>query len=88
MKLIGIQTPKPKEYSDKHVYNDPQKEDRENRFKDSGFSDNQVGSELRLRMQMRMNRKKLDERIRKHSQIVIILFAVLLLLLALYYIFF
>ncbi|MDO9254555.1 MAG: hypothetical protein Q7U54_03510 [Bacteroidales bacterium] len=88
MKLIGIRTPKPRKYSYKPLYYDPVKEDRENRFKESGFSDNQVGSELRMRMRLRMNRKKLDERIRKRARIMSILFTVLLLLLIVYYIFF
>lgn len=88
MKLIGIRTPKPRKYSYKPVYYDPVKEDRENRFKESGFSDNQVGSELRMRMQLRMNRKKLDERIRKRARMMSILFTLILLLLILYYIFF
>jgi hypothetical protein len=88
MKLIGIRTPKPRKYSYKPVYYDPVKEDRDNRFKEAGFNDNQVGSELRMRMQLRMNRKKLDERIRKRSRMMSILFTLLLLLLILYYIFF
>jgi hypothetical protein len=88
MKLIGIRTPKPRKYSYKPIYYDPVKEDRENRFKESGFSDNQVGSELRMRMRLRMNRKKLDERIRKRARMMSILFTVLLLLLIIYYIFF
>jgi hypothetical protein len=88
MKLIGIRTPKPRKYTYKPVYNDPVKDDRENRFKESGFNDNQVGSELRMRMQLRMNRKKLDERIRKRSLMMSILFTFLLLLLIFYYFFF
>jgi hypothetical protein len=88
MKLIGIRTPKPRKYSYKPIYYDPVKEDRENRFKESGFSDNQVGNELRMRMRLRMNRKKLDERIRKRSRMMGILFTVLLLLIIVYYIFF
>ena len=88
MKLIGMRTPKPRKYSVKPVFYDPVKEAQENRFKESGFSEVQPGSELRMRMQLRMNRKKLDERIRKRSRMMSILFTVLLLLLILYYIFF
>ena len=88
MNLIGIRTPKPRKYSYKPVYYDPVKEERENRFIESKFTDNQVGSELRMRMQLRMNRKKLDESIRKRSRMMSILFTVLLLLLIIYYIFF
>lgn len=88
MKLIGIRTQKPRKYSVKPVFYDPVKEAQENRIKDSGFSNNQPGSELRMRMQLRMNRKKLDERIRKRSRTMSILFTVLLLFLVLYYIFF
>ena len=87
MKLIGIRTPKPRKYSYKPVYYDPVKEAQENRLKESGFNDIQPGSELRMRMQLRMNRKKLDERIRKRSRTMSILFTVLLLVLILYYIF-
>ena len=86
MKLIGIRNPKPRKYSVKPVFYDPVKEAQENRIK--GFSDNQPGSELRMRMQLRMNRKKLDERIRKRSRTMSILFTVLLLFLVLYFIFF
>lgn len=88
MKLIGIRTPKPRKYSYKPLYYDPVKEEQESRFKESGFSANQPGSELRMRMQLRMNRKKLDERLRKRSRMMGILFSLLLLLLILYYIFF
>jgi len=87
MKLIGIQTPKPRKYSYKPVYYDPVKEAEENRLKGSGFGEGLPGSELRMRMQLRMNRKKLDERIRKRSRMMGILFTVLLLILLLYYIF-
>lgn len=88
MKLIGIRTPKQRIYSDKPVYYDPVKDDRDNRFKESGFSDNQVGSELRMRMQLHMKRKKLNERIRKRSRTMGILITFILLLSILYYIFF
>ena len=88
MKLIGIRTPKPRKYSYKPVYCDPVKEAQENRLKESGLSGNQPGSELRMRIQLRMNRKKLDEKIRKRSRKMSILFTILLLLLILYYIFF
>ena len=88
MKLIGMRTPKPRKYSVKPVFYDPVKEAQEKRFKESGISDVQPGSELRMRMQLRMNRKKLDERIRKRSRMMSILFTVMLLMLILYYIFF
>ena len=87
MKLIGIITPKPRRYSYKPVLYDPVKEAQENRLKDSGINDHQPGSELHMRMQLRMNRKKLDERIRKRSRTMSILFTVLLLLLITFYIF-
>lgn len=87
MKLIGIITPKPRRYSYKPVFYDPVKEAQENRLKDSGINDHQPGSELHMRMQLRMNRKKLDERIRKRSRTMSILFTVLLLLLITFYIF-
>jgi cytochrome c-type biogenesis protein CcmH/NrfG len=77
----------PRKYSYKPVYYDPVKEAEENRLKGSGFGDDQPGSELRMRMQLRMNRKKLDERIRKRSRMMSILFTVTLLILILYYIF-
>jgi len=71
----------------KPVFYDPVKEAKENRVKESGFSDDQPGSELRMRMQLRMNRKKTDELIRKRSRRMSIIFSVLLMLLILYYIF-
>ena len=88
MKLIGIRTPKPRKYSYKPIYYDPVKEERENRFKETGYGDNQAVSELRMRMQLRMNRKKMDEPIRKRARMISIFFTVLLLLLLVYYIFF
>ena len=87
MKLIGLRTPKPRKYSVKPVFYDPVKEAQEKRLKESGSDNSLPGSELRMRMQLRMNRKKLDERIRKRSRMMSILFTVLLLLLILYYIF-
>jgi cytochrome c-type biogenesis protein CcmH/NrfG len=87
MKFIGIRTPKPRKYSVKPVFYDPVREAQENRLKELGTSDALPGSELRMRMQLRMNRKKLDERIRKRSRSMSILFTLLLLLLILYYIF-
>ncbi len=87
MKLIGIRTPKPRKYSYKPVFYDPVKEVQENKLK-AGYSDGIPGSELRMRMQLRMNRKKLDERVRKRSRTMRLLFFLLLLLLILYYIFF
>jgi hypothetical protein len=88
MKLIGIRISKPRKYSYKPVYENPVKETQENRLKESGFSDNQLGSELRMRMKLRMNREKLDKRIRKRLQTMSIVFTVHLLLFVLYYIFF
>jgi len=88
MKLIGIRTPKPRKYSYKPVFYDPVKEAQENNLKKAEYSDGEPGSELRMRMQLRMNRKKLDERIRKRARMMRILFTLLLLFLLLYYIFF
>jgi len=88
MKLISIRTPKPRKYSYKPVFYDPVKEAQENKLKKAGYGDGEPGSELRMRMQLRMNRKKLDERIRKRARMTRILFTILLLLLILYYIFF
>ncbi len=88
MKLIGIRTPKPRKYSYKPVFYDPVKEDQKNKIKASGYSEGQAASELRMRIQLRMNRKKLDERLRKRSRTMRLLFSLLLLLLILYYIFF
>jgi len=87
MKFIGIRAPKPRKYSVKPVFYDPVKEAQDNRLTAQGNSDALPGSELRMRMQLRMNRKKLDERIRKRSRTMSILFTLLLLLLILYYIF-
>lgn len=87
MKFIGIRTPKPRKYSVKPVYYDPVKEAQEKSLNALGSNDSKTGSELRMRMQLRMNRKKLDERIRKRSRMMGILFTLLLLLLILYFIF-
>lgn len=88
MKLIGIRTPKPRKYSVKPVFYDPVKEAQEKRLNEPGLGESLPGNELRMRMQLRMNRKKLDERIRKRSRTMSVLFTILLLLLVLYYIFF
>ena len=88
MKLFGIRTPKPRKYSVKPVFYDPVKEAQENKLKESGYSETEPGSELRMRMQLRMNRKTLDERKRKQARTMRLLFTLLLLLLILYFIFF
>lgn len=87
MKFIGIRTPKPRKYSVKPVYYDPVKEAQEKNLNELGSNNSKAGSELRMRMQLRMNRKKLDERIRKRSRMMGILFTLLLLLMILYFIF-
>lgn len=88
MKLFGIRTPKPRKYSVKPVFYDPVKEAQENKLKESGYNESEPGSELRMRMQLRMNRKTLDERKRKQARTMRLLFTLLLLLLILYFIFF
>jgi len=88
MKLIGIRTPKPREFSYKPLYYNPVKEAQENRLKDQDIKDGAPGSELRMRLRLRMNREKLDERIRKRSRMMSILFTSLILLLVQNYIFF
>ncbi len=88
MKLFGIRTPKPRKYSVKPVFYDPVKEAQESRLKEPGYSESKPGSELRMRMQLRMNRKTLDERKRRQARTMRVLFTLLLLLLILYFIFF
>lgn len=88
MKLIGIRTPKPREFSYKPLYYNPVKEAQENRLKDQDIKDGAPGSELRMRLRLRMNREKLDERIRKRSRMMSNLFTLVLLLLVQNYIFF
>jgi E3 ubiquitin-protein ligase DOA10 len=88
MKLIGFRTAKPRKFSYKPLYYDPVKEEQEKlkeRFDNT--SEGIQDSELRMRIRLRMNRKKLDERIRKRSRMMSILFTLLLLLMILYYIF-
>lgn len=88
MKLIGIRTPKPREFSYKPLYYNPVKEAQENRLKYQDIKDGAPGSELRMRLRLRMNREKLDERIRKRSRMMSNLFTLVLLLLVQNYIFF
>ncbi len=88
MKLIGFRTAKPRKFSYKPLYYDPVKEEQDKlkeRFNNA--SEGMPDSELRMRIRLRMNRKKLDERIRKRSRMMSILFTLLLLLMILYYIF-
>lgn len=88
MKLIGFRTPKPRKFSYKPLFYDPVKEEKESMLKYHSGSESMQGSDLRMRLRLRMNRKKLDEQLRKRSRMTGILFTVLLLLLILYFIFF
>ncbi len=88
MKLIGFRTPKPRKFSYKPLFYDPVKEEKESMLKYQSGGESMHGVDLRMRMRLRMNRKKLDEQVRKRSRMTGILFTVLLLLLILYFIFF
>lgn len=88
MKLIGFRTPKPRKFSYKPLFYDPVKEARDEMISKANPENEKLhASELRMKMRLRMNRKALDERLRKRSRLMSIMFTLLLMLMILYFIF-
>jgi len=86
MKLIGIRTPKPRQYAYKPVFFDPEKEEQEKRKKElEDIGEYVPGSQLKERM--RLKRTRIDDDLKKKSRRSSILITILLLAILLYIIF-
>lgn len=87
MKLIGIRTPKPRQYAYKPVFFDPDKEELEKRRKQLEGDETAYVPGTEIKEKLRMKRARMDDSIRKKSRRSSIIITVLLLALLLYIIF-
>lgn len=87
MKLIGIRTPKPRQYAYKPVFFDPEKEEKEKRRKQLEESDEGYVPGSELRDKMKLKRSRMDDSLKRKSRRSSILITILLAAILLYIIF-